>query len=647
MARMRIRPAGRGKRWFGKKLLAFLLLVAFGTAALLVLASRVKLAGEEITPSGLRRNYSLYVTMRDGIRLAVDVWLPADYHTGEHLPVLMRSTRYWRAIQPHLELRLRVLLHLTPPDILFSEQDQYFSQRRFVLLVSDMRGSGASEGERYSEYSPDEIADLGDLAAWAASQPWSNGHIGSYGSSYEGNTAELTAVSGIPAVRAEAPLYNDFDTLAGFARPGGVLNRGMMDPWSQWVYSLDRNVLCRLSDPKGWRCWVHRLLQHGVKHTDDDRDGRQLKAILSHRENPTAVQSLGASEFRDDMFATSKGPMNLARITPYGLRPQIEASKVPMMVWCGWMDAATSDGALNRYRNFSNQQVVILGAFTHGGGHGTDPLLGNVDPPNPPREEQWRIQADFFDGILRSEAPAKIESHIDYYTMGEGRWHSTTVWPPAGLQTQRLYFAADRKLEITAPSTEEAADRYRVDYWATSGKQSRWLTQLGGMYVNYGNRSGEDSKLLTYTGDSLPSDTEITGSPVLTVELSSSATDGAIHAYLEDVAPDGRVTYLTEGIIRLINRKMTQAPLPYEPLGPRHSYLRSDAAPMTADKPERVEFGMFATSVLLRKSHRIRVALAGADSDNFELIPGGDPPRWTVYRDREKPSFIDLPIKSH
>lgn len=645
IANQRDKPDRRDKRALGFSLLAVLLLVALASAVLMALASRVKLAGEETTPSGLRRNYSLYVTMRDRVRLAVDVWLPADYRAGERLPVLMRSTRYWRAVQPTLELRLRVLLHLAPPDALFAQQDKYFSKKRFVLVVSDMRGTGASEGDRYAEYSPDEIADLNELASWAASQPWSNGHVGSYGNSYEGNTAELTAISGNPVVRAKAPLYDDFDTMAGLARPGGVYDRGMMDAWSQWVLELDRNVLCRVSDPKGWRCWAHRLLQHEVKRTDDDRDGRQLAAILSKRKNPPLIQSLGSSMFRDDVFATTRGPMNLAQITPYGLRTQIEASHVPMMVWCGWMDAATADGALNRYRNFSNPQVVVIGAFTHGGGHGTDPLLGNFDPPNPPPEEQWRMQADFFDGLLRGETQSSIDPHIDYYTMGEGLWHSTKVWPPAGLQTQRLYFAVGRRLDNIAPNAEADADTYRVDYRATSGRHSRWLTQLGGAYVNFGDRAGEDATLLTYTGDPLTSDTEITGTPVLTMELASSASDGAVHAYLEDVSPEGRVTYLTEGIIRLINRETTKAVLPYEPLGPRHSYLRSDAAPMPPNQPQRVEFGMFSTSVLLRRGHRIRVALAGADRDNFELIPGGDPPQWSVYRDREHPSFIELPIR--
>ena len=87
-------------------------------------------------------------------------------------------------------------------------------------------------------------------------------------------------------------------------------------------------------------------------------------------------------------------------------------------------------------------------------------------------------------------------------------------------------------------------------------------------------------------------------------------------AYLEDVGPDGRVTYVNEGILRTINRKITTKPLPYVPLGPAHSYLRTDAEPMPAGQSAEIAFSMFPTSMLLHKGHRIRLALAGADAFN-------------------------------
>jgi putative CocE/NonD family hydrolase len=641
----RSRPWKRGKLWFGYALLVLFMSGSIGLGILCIAASRVELAGEETTQSGLRRNISHYVRMRDGVRLAVDVWLPPDYHSGERLPVLMRSTRYWRAIQPRFEWRLRILLGLERPDVLFAAQDRYFSKRRFVLVLSDMRGTGASEGKLESQLSPYEIRDLGDLVDWSARQPWSNGNIGSYGTSYEGMLAELTAVSGSPAVRAEAPLYDDFDTMAGWARPGGVYDNGTIAAWSQYVFQLDHDDLCGLAGVTGLRCWLRRTFASGVKHTDEDRDGQQLAEVLRHRANPSILPGMSSTEFRDDTFSTSQGPLRFDQITPFGLRQQIEASRVPLMVWSGWMDAGSADGALNRYRNFSNPQIVTLGAVTHGSMHGADALRGKSDPSSPPLEEQWKAQADFFDEQLRQRSPAKVSPRIDYFTMGEGAWHTTAIWPPKGLVPQRLYFASHKRLDPAQPEVMGAADAYRIDFDATTGVQSRWRTKLGGGYVDYGNRADQDAKLLVYTSDPLSSDTEITGTPVVSVELASSASDGALHAYLEDVAPDGRVTYLTEGIIRLINRRETQAQLPYEPLGPRRTYARRDSAPMMPGKPERVSLEMFATSVLMRKGHSIRVALAGADKDNFEKIAAGLQPQWTVYRDRELSSYIDIPAR--
>ena len=101
----------------------------------------------------------------------------------------------------------------------------YFNQRHFAVLLVDARGSGASGGHRVMEYSPTEVADMGEVAAWAAQQPWSNGRVGTFGISYDGNTAELAAVPNQPAIRAVMPLYDDFDVLAAI-QPDGVALRG-------------------------------------------------------------------------------------------------------------------------------------------------------------------------------------------------------------------------------------------------------------------------------------------------------------------------------------------------------------------------------------------------------------------------------------
>lgn len=169
-----------------------------------------------MTPAGFRRSTSHYVKMRDGVEIAVTIDVPSDLKGGERLPVLMRTTRYWRSPQVGWTLRMLIALHqANVPDEIEDKQAAYFNERRFVVLAVDARGSGASGGSRAMEWSPAEVADMGEVAAWAAKQSWSNGRVGTFGISYDGNTAELAAAAGQPALRAVMPLYDNFDVTSG------------------------------------------------------------------------------------------------------------------------------------------------------------------------------------------------------------------------------------------------------------------------------------------------------------------------------------------------------------------------------------------------------------------------------------------------
>jgi putative CocE/NonD family hydrolase len=292
--------------------------------------------------------------------------------------------------------------------------------------------------------------------------------------------------------------------------------------------------------------------------------------------------------------------------------------------------------------------VVVIGPLSHGGSFNVDPFAAKHLPPAPTREEQFKMEADFFDQTLRNHVVPKIESSILYYTMGEGKWHTTAVWPPRGLQTETLYFTEGHALKRTSLATRMSGDSYTVDYSVSSGMQTRWQTQLGGGDVAYPDRRMEDNKLLSYTSDPLQSDLEITGTPVLTLVMSSTKSDGAVHAFLEDVAPTGRVTYLDEGVLRLIDRKeVDPRSLPYEPLGPTHSFLRKDAERMNSGEIATIRLALLPTSLLLKKGHSIRIAMAGADAGLFQRYPATGTPFWTVYRDAGRSSFLELPVKSH
>ncbi|HWZ97705.1 MAG TPA: CocE/NonD family hydrolase [Candidatus Dormibacteraeota bacterium] len=607
-------------------------------AAIAFLISTTKLPGEEKTPAGVRRNSSLYVKMRDGVQIAADVWLPQDYQSGQRLPVLLRTTRYGRDGQFGWAFRLLVALKETDPHGPGDAQTDYLNGRNFIVVVADARGTGASGGHREIEFSREEVSDLGELANWAAQQSWSNGRIGTFGGSYEGTAAELAAATRAPAVKAVAATSSQFDTGVQIF-PGGIFNQSMVRAWSDLIRKLDGSGdVCVTENLGGLHCWWAGRMVRGVKRVDDDRDATQLAAMLAQRHNKYPDELLSRTELRDDPISLPDGSSyTLSEISPVGHRAEIEQSHVAMQIWCGWLDGTACEGALSRYLTFKNPQQVIIGSFSHTLEFNIDPFetKNRHSPPDPTVQEQNRMMADFFDPLLRTDT-TRSENRICYFTMGERQWHETRTWPPPGFDTRtKFYFAGEHALSTASPVVPTASDNYAVNFTASTGEDNRWSAVMG-RDVFYPDRPVQDAMLLVYTGSPLTTDLEISGSPVVALAVSSSAADGAFIAYLEDVAPDGRVTLLDEGELRGVCCKQADA----------SSSSRNRSLPLTPGKPAELKFSMWPMSVLLRKEHRIRIALAGADTSSFRRYPATGDVTWTVYRESNRGSYLELPLRA-
>lgn len=637
-------------RWLKRIVFGLAGLTVLVAGILAILTATTRLSGEEKTASGVRRDSAVYIKMRDGVQIAADIWLPADYQSGQRLPALLRTTRYGRDGQFGWAYRLAVALRQADPHGPGDELTDYLNRRHFVVVIADTRGSGASSGHRETEFSRELISDLGELVTWVASQSWSNGRVGTFGNSYEGATAELTASTNSPALKAVAPFSSQFD-VGMLIFPGGVYNEKFVQSWSGIINELDQSDVCVTRRLSALGCWWAGRSVRGVKRVDADSDGRQLAQILAQRHNQYPAGQLQQIESQDDPIPLRDGATtNFAELSVFGHRAQIESSHAAMQVWCGWLDADVCEGALSRYLTFKNPQQVIIGPFSHNTDFNDDPFLTPAQhfPPEPTVDQQHRMMADFFDSLLRSDTASPVESIIRYFTMGEGQWHETRIWPPSGFErASRLYLEGNHALASAAPSASAASDVYSVNFTASTGKNNRWMTELG-LDILYPDRSAEDGKLLVYTGTPLPADVEISGSPTVVLQVASTAADGAFFAYLEDVAPDGHVTYLDEGDLRATNRKPMDAhQLPYNPSGPAFDSSHDTALPFVPGKPAELKMRMWPISILLRKGHQIRLALAGADADTFRRYPSTGDVTWTVYRQSGLSSYIDLPLQQH
>lgn len=577
-------------------------------------------------------NQAKYVTMPDGVRIAVEIWLPPELKAHQKIPAMIAFTRYWRA-RDYLPQKLE------PPTLA-----KIINGFGYAYVVADVRGSGASFGSRSTEFSTAEVKDYYYIVDEIAKESWSSGKVGAIGVSYLGNAAELSTLSGHPALKVVVPQFTDYDWYSSLLFPGGLKNRIMSSEWGDMVQAMDLNDAKSLGyDETG--NGEPRVL--GIKPVDGAQGRQQLSsAVEEHRGNVSMSRLFDGVEFRDDLkVAGSLSDASDHSVTIFAFKEKIEALKVPAFHWGSWMDAGTADGILKRFASDTAPNRYIIGAWGHGARHDADPFKQKDEPLSPDLVTQYGMIRDFVTPYF-DDRPENVQTEkaLTYYTMGSGRWKTTKVWPPLGAETQRLYLRPQRELGEARPQSRKGTDSYTVDFEAGTGPETRWSTQMGNRDVFYGDRRDADSRLLTYTSRPLESPLEITGHPVVNLYVSSTHADGALIVYLESVAPGGEVTMITEGQLRLSSRKAVDSEERNAVFGPVRTFRRADAKAMRPGVSERVSFPLLPVSVEVPKGHALRIAIAGHDKDSFFRIPKAGTPVLKFDVNAVRSSFIDLPI---
>jgi uncharacterized protein len=181
-----------------------------------------------------------------------------------------------------------------------------------------------------------------------------------------------------------------------------------------------------------------------------------------------------------------------------------------------------------------------------------------------------------------------------------------------------------------------------VDLAATSGKFNRWASQRGGA-IFYGDRRTLPGHRISFDAAPATTDQELVGSPELCLVMSTDRPDGLVIAYLEDVTPDGRVTYLTEGLLRLIHRKTAGAPCDAAP-GAARSFDRAEGAPVVPGETMAIELPLLPVAALIETGHHLRLSLAGTDAGWFESLTD-TPANWALSYGGARPSTLMLPMR--
>jgi putative CocE/NonD family hydrolase len=532
---------------------------------------------------------NVWIPMRDGVRLQADVWRPAG---PGRFPALLQRTPYNRADS----FAVVVTAGIEPLRAVAAG---------YVVVIQDTRGRFASEGA----FTPffDEGADGVDTIEWLAAQPYCNGSIGMYGSSYYAATQLLAALHQPPALKAIAPQATASDYHDTWVYNDGALELGFSLYWAlglagaqaarrasagEQVSVAAAEIGRLLRDP--WRAYSSRPLN----------DIAPLTSLF-----PAWAEWL-AHPGRDDFWR------------PISIADRYEKITIPALHIAGWFDLFLR-GTIANYRGMSGTaapQHLIVGPWAHAACHdGLGEVYFAADAAAAALDIT-AVQLGWFDTFLKDgpatgqPAPA-VQPPVKVFVMGSNRWREEATWPPERAVTTRLYLVpgadgvASGGLRAELPGDEEPAVEFVFDP-ADPVPTVGGATFLPGAYVGLhaGPRDQraveERPDVLLYTTQPLDEDLEIAGSVHVVLHAQTSAADTDWTAKLVDVHPDGHALSICDGIVRARYRNGT-----------------SQAELVTPGQICAYRIDLGYTCIVLPAGHALRVEISSSNFPRFDVNP--------------------------
>lgn len=540
---------------------------------------------------------SLMVPMRDGVKLATDLYRPAD--VSGPLPAILIRTPYNKQGN--------------------AGAGNLFASHGYVVVVQDVRGKFGSEGE-YRVYQGD-MTDWTDAFDWIGAQPWSNKRIGSYGCSYLGEQQIVAAQQRHPFHIAAIP-----------QAAGGNLGRVGRN---RTFWGSVEGGATSVSINFGWMpVWA-----------SVDKGQRPPPKV----DFPTFLRTLPLIDMTDRAGSPSWDWRNFLERSPddpwwdkQGYLAADDSVSVAALHVSSWFDMAAEalDERAIFQKNATNArardgQYAIISPTTHcASERASSQAKSGALEVGDARLRYWDTYLAWFDYWLRGNAHA-IDSlpHVQYYTIGRNQWRSSDRWPVSGMRETPFYLRSggaantakgNGRLSLAPPPANEPVDTFTYD-------PANPVPSRGGAICCTGDPkdvpgSFDQSEIeqrpdvLVYTGDVLRDGLELTGPMRAVISLSSNAVDTDVTVKLLDVFPDGRSMNMVEGITRARYRDSYGAP-----------------RMMTPNTVYEIPVDLHATSWYLAPGHRLRVEVSSSNFPRFDrnLNTGGhnyDETTWRVAK---------------
>lgn len=549
---------------------------------------------------------SSYITLKDGIKIAVDVFLPKN-HPAKKFPALINFVRYVRTIEfkkPFHVLSDPGFGHVKKKEV------KHFTSNGYAVVIVDLRGSGASTGFRDMEFGKAEIEDMYEVMDWIIAQEWSNNKLATMGVSYTGTTAEFALSTKHPSLKAAVVRSGIYDLYSDVCFPGGIRQSHFIDIWKKTVDALDRGDFSIFG-------LTAKLLVKGPKSVEVDGGVMQLSmATEEHSKNYDFLTCLHEINHRNEKLTNL--PYTSDDFSVHTKTKTIIESDIPILRMTGWYDAGFLESACKAFRNVPNTQKLIIGPWDHGPWENISPFSRGTKL----RFEVYKEMQRFFDHYLMNKPKVDIkEKKVHFYTLGKEKYHKSETWPPQEVETETLYLS-DKILSDTK-SKSKAFSAYKCNYKVSSGKSVRWNSATD-IYRNgpirYDNRYQRTRQLLNFISEPLKKGIEITGQNVVELYVSADYHDFNLFVYLDDIGPRGRqATYITEGLLRVIHRKeLTKKEALYDYAGPVRRFYEEDVEEYTPGEIVKVTIPFYSISYYLKRGHRLQLSVGVADCDHFD-----------------------------
>jgi len=589
----------------------------------------------------LKVEEDIMIAMRDGVRLATDIYRPSR----DGVPV---------------QEKLPLLLHRTPYNkrgVRLVEQAKSFAAHGYVVAVQDCRGRYKSEGV-FTKYTG-EGQDGYDTIEWLAALPYVDGQVGMWGTSYSAHVQANAAKLNPPHLRTlvinMGGLYNGWDHK--------IRNHGAFELQQlTWAFT---QLAAETADP---------LVREVLKK----ENARDWLSALPFRKglNPLSI----APNFEDyilEMMTHSDYDDYWKQLDTNWAEYYDGTADIPMTHISGWYDSycgGTFKNYLGLSRTKKSPMMLIVGPWIHGGN--TQSFAGDTEfgPEAAIPDFNDAFHLRWFDRFLKKTSTgAENEAGIKIFVMGTGDghkdvngrlyhggyWKSSTDWPVPGTRFVEYYLHAGGVLSAQKPSAEAPPTSFTFD-------PRNPVPTIGGAFSStspvfesgaYDQRERQDfygskppylplkSRLdvLVFQTGPLQEALEIAGPITVRLYASSTAVDTDFTAKLIDVYPpsssfpSGFEMNLTDGIVRARYRNSPS----------RQEFMKPGTVYEFTIEP-------FPTANHFKKGHRIRLDISSSNFPRFDVNPNTGEPLGmnrrvqpadnSVYHDAKYPSHVVLPL---